>query len=467
MNEVVKVSIAGIGFVLDNEAYEVLRKYIDILEKGYRSNPDGKEIIADIEARIVEHILSKQSGDQIVGKETIKDITMQLGTPEGMASGEDDTNTASGPDITENKFPRRFYREMENSKLGGVCSGLARYFDTDPVVFRIGIFIPLFLLILLPTLRFNALNGFWGSLLGAFVLLYMLLWILVPAAKTPRQKLEMTGKKITAVEIERIISEEPAAVSPQKQKSPSVFAKLFTILGKLLLFLINLILIIIGFALAFAIIAVIVGAFTFSFKSSKPDVIINIHDIFAGVEDVSPGILTLMLIGVALIPAIILTYQIVRFVLGRKNNGTLMWILSGTWILLTVATLVILQRNNELIINNIENKWYSSGKVRFVLDPEDMDEIDLLIIDGKIIISDGEIESPEYLLERYSNPDADATGKGAESLLIIGQDTVINQGKVVNINKFTEILNQMDKLDNYYITFKQDGMSSTIQARTK
>ena len=60
MNEVKKCSISGVGFTLNTDAYEALERYLESLKQTYRENPDGDEIIADIEARIAELILSTQ-----------------------------------------------------------------------------------------------------------------------------------------------------------------------------------------------------------------------------------------------------------------------------------------------------------------------------------------------------------------------------------------------------------------------
>lgn len=129
MNEVKKCSISGVAFTLDVDAYEVLNDYIDKLKKSYHDSADGTEIVADIEARIAELILSAQDNARVVEKPLILNIIKQMGTPEDISEGIPDEDLRP----EEPRIPRRLYRDMDNAKLGGVCAGIGKYFDIDPV----------------------------------------------------------------------------------------------------------------------------------------------------------------------------------------------------------------------------------------------------------------------------------------------------------------------------------------------
>ena len=89
MNHTINVSIAGVAFVLDSEGYELLKDYLVRIEAAYKDDPDGAEILSDIEARVSELILNRQSSDMIVSPELIREIIGQLGWPDGV--------TAQGP----------------------------------------------------------------------------------------------------------------------------------------------------------------------------------------------------------------------------------------------------------------------------------------------------------------------------------------------------------------------------------
>ena len=141
MKEVKKCSISGVAFTMDTDAYEALEAYLDSLKKSYREAPDGAEIVADIEARIAELILSAQDNTRVVEKPLILNIIQQMG------SAEDISDQSADHDLhcDTPRIPRRLYRDTENAKLGGVCAGIGKYFDIDPVWVRLGLFLPLLL----------------------------------------------------------------------------------------------------------------------------------------------------------------------------------------------------------------------------------------------------------------------------------------------------------------------------------
>ena len=129
MKEVKKCSISGIAFTMDVDAYEALDAYLESLKKSYKDTPDGAEIVADIEARIAELILSTQDNTRVVEKPLMLNIIAQMG------SAEDISEESSDRDLQceTPRIPRRLYRDTENAKLGGVCAGIGKYFDIDPV----------------------------------------------------------------------------------------------------------------------------------------------------------------------------------------------------------------------------------------------------------------------------------------------------------------------------------------------
>ena len=118
MKEVKKCSISGVAFTMDTDAYQELEAYLESLKKTYKETPDGAEIVADIEARIAELILSAQDSTRVVEKPLILNIIRQMGTAEDISEEE------PGRSPEEPRIPRRLYRDTENAKLGGVCAGI-------------------------------------------------------------------------------------------------------------------------------------------------------------------------------------------------------------------------------------------------------------------------------------------------------------------------------------------------------
>ena len=125
MNEVKKCSISSIAFTMEADAYTTLHEYIETLKKLYRDDKDGDEIIADIEARIAELILTTQDNNKIVEKPLIDNIIAQLGSAEAI-SEESDTDDTKNRN-REPRIPRRLYRDMENDAI----SQIVRYIEAS------------------------------------------------------------------------------------------------------------------------------------------------------------------------------------------------------------------------------------------------------------------------------------------------------------------------------------------------
>lgn len=183
-------------------------------EKTYKETPDGAEIVADIEARIAELILSAQDSTRVVEKPLILNIIRQMGTAEDISEEE------PGRSPEEPRIPRRLYRDTENAKLGGVCAGIGKYFDVDPVWIRLAMFLPILLTVFqwIPFMRWT--GPMMGNLFGIFVICYIIMWFAVPAPRTARQKLEMNGEKITAQSI-RETTEASASCDPDAKAKPT------------------------------------------------------------------------------------------------------------------------------------------------------------------------------------------------------------------------------------------------------
>lgn len=203
MNKTININLAGIIFHLDEEAYEKLTSYLTRLKKQFQSQEGGDEILIDIEARIAEIFNARLiNGREVVGIQDVDAMMGIMGQPEDYADVEDEEEKTSSkrPDGADTIHPnRRLYRDSDDNILGGVASGLAHYFSTDPIWIRL-----IFL-----ALMFGGGFGFY---------LYVILWIVVPAATTTAQKLQMRGEKINITNIERSVKEELKGVSESVEK---------------------------------------------------------------------------------------------------------------------------------------------------------------------------------------------------------------------------------------------------------
>jgi phage shock protein PspC (stress-responsive transcriptional regulator) len=174
MNKVININFQGRILPIEEQAYEILKEYIESL-RTYFANEEGRdEIINDIECRVAELCDDKlKKGEVCINEATIHLIIASIGRPadfEAQDGFEQTTSTnntstqnassSSGHTGWDSTTHKRLYRDEQNKVLGGVCSGIANYFNVDPLVVRI----------------------LWIFLIGVNVLGYLILWIAVPSS---------------------------------------------------------------------------------------------------------------------------------------------------------------------------------------------------------------------------------------------------------------------------------------------
>jgi phage shock protein PspC (stress-responsive transcriptional regulator) len=194
MNKTININLGGIFFHIDEVAYQKLKLYLDAIRRSLSNDPQGRdEILNDIEHRIGE-LLSERVKDQrqVVNENDIDEITKIMGKPEDYLV--DEEIFEDEPKYRTRTSSKKLFRDTDDKFLGGVCSGLAHYIGIDIIWMRIIWLILLFFF-------------------GTGVLIYILLWILVPAAETTAEKLQMKGEPVNISNIERKIREEFQEVS--------------------------------------------------------------------------------------------------------------------------------------------------------------------------------------------------------------------------------------------------------------
>ena len=206
MNKTVNINLAGTFFHIDEDAFGKLQRYLEAIRKSM-SDPNGSdEIIKDIEARIAELFSEKlESSTQVVTIKELDAVIGVMGQPEDyMVDEEIFDDSPSGRSKRSYASSRgngkKLYRDEDNKFISGVSAGLGHYLVIDSLWVR------LFWVVLV-------LLGF-----GTPILVYILLWILVPAAETTAEKLRMTGEPINISNIEKKFKEGYENVS-EKVKS--------------------------------------------------------------------------------------------------------------------------------------------------------------------------------------------------------------------------------------------------------
>ena len=186
MNKTININLAGSFFHVDENAYAHLQKYLDAVRATLSPEDSIEEIMNDIEARIAELFSeSITSNDQVITLSRVKEIIDIMGQPQDF----DPEGAAESNAAEQYKSIKQLFRDEENKYLGGVASGLGHYLGIDCLWIRL-IWLLLF---------------FFSS--GTFFMIYILFWILVPAAKSTSDKLKMKGEPINISNIEKRVKE--------------------------------------------------------------------------------------------------------------------------------------------------------------------------------------------------------------------------------------------------------------------
>ena len=321
MKKAIKINLSGIIFHIDDDAYEKLKSYLDTISRHFSNKQESSEIIDDIESRIAELFQERITAEtQVINLAIVNEVIDIMGNPEDIAdTGEEPAEQRNFHESYSKN--RRLYRDPENSVIGGVCGGLSAYFSVDPVIFRL-LFVIFF---------------FAG---GASILVYAILWIVLPRAETAAQKLEMRGEKVNVSNLEKKIREEydnvkdnvkdgysKARSSETYKKTERAASDFFEVLGKILLVFIKVILIIIGTSLVIAGIGLLIGlialpfvglhVFPFeSYSFSLGDVLIPFTD------PVSVTLLVISITLLLLIPIAAMLYGLVKLIFNLKTRNS-------------------------------------------------------------------------------------------------------------------------------------------------
>jgi phage shock protein PspC (stress-responsive transcriptional regulator) len=185
MKKTLTVNLGGRVYHIDEDAFTLLRDYLEKIKLELQSSEGAEEIYNDIEARIAEIINEKlKNSRQVVTINDVQEVIVVMGQPGDISGNENTSRFDAGK-----KHYRRMYRDPDSRMIGGVCSGLAAYWNLDPTLVRV-IFVIL---------------AIFGS---AGILIYLILWVVLPEAITISQKLEMRGEAVTISSITDFMKDE-------------------------------------------------------------------------------------------------------------------------------------------------------------------------------------------------------------------------------------------------------------------
>jgi phage shock protein PspC (stress-responsive transcriptional regulator) len=175
------VNIQGRIFHMDEDAYELLDQYFAYLDESFQSEPDKEVIIEDFRKRISLMLWEETKPDHIVSLQHVEKILARFGY---FNEQETKTHHHSG-----GARPKRLFRDPDNRILGGVCGGIAKYLNIDPLIVRI----------VFAVMAFVFATG---------ILMYIIMWIIVPIPQSPIDRLFMSGDNISADKVKDLLKKE-------------------------------------------------------------------------------------------------------------------------------------------------------------------------------------------------------------------------------------------------------------------
>ena len=328
MKKNITINFFGTLYAIDEDAYELLNRYLSDIKKYFSRKEGGEEIADDIEHRVAELMLElKNDGREPIDIALVKEIIGRIGNPEDWdeatgEGGEEDASTSAGHRgrewFSEQVSKKRLYCNPDDKLLCGVLSGLSCYWGIEPVWMRLAV-----VLLAIVPIPFVPIS-FWTILI-----LYIVLALIIPEAKTPEDRLRMHGKPVTMENLnEEIVNCANASERPETKRSGFV---------QVLIVLIKAILIIMLASMAcgfFAFLALIL------FGASFFGMVFNVHNpilqhamdsddlmMFDAIANNGFTWVSGIALFVAALVIVILIVHVIMRILGKgKSLGRMLWI---------------------------------------------------------------------------------------------------------------------------------------------
>lgn len=198
MNKTIIININGTVFHIEEQAYELLKEYMTDVKRHFFNSADSLEITTDIENRIAEmftEILAREARQAIIDQD-VAAVIEQMGSVKDFESAEETTTGGfTEPNFTmgAGAATRRLFRDPDDHLIAGVCAGIAGYFDIQAIWVRL----------------FFAISFVFA---GTGLLVYIILWIIVPKALTRADKMAMKGEPLDLQGFKRNFEAEMSTV---------------------------------------------------------------------------------------------------------------------------------------------------------------------------------------------------------------------------------------------------------------
>lgn len=348
MKKVINITIGSLVFNVEDDAYEKLSDYLDSIKKYFSKDKDGDEIVEDLEASIAEKFSKRKNKDGAVTEKDVDGIIEQIGTLKDFKKMSEEEEDDEEPDEPKPAGEKKLYRDPDDAILAGVCSGLGAYFGIETVLVRLIFFVTIFF-------------GGFG------IIIYLILWLIMPVAETTAQKAEMRGDRLTLHEIEKSVKKgvenlkkkDLSGVKDAGAKGKLLLTQFFQVLGKIFYALLNALRYLLGFAF---VVAGISGACALSFGLTWqlsggviPDTALTLKD-FVAVNDLMYVLFIISIYLVALLPLLFLFFVGLSLLKNRAvltTNALIFFVV--LWFAASGVTGSVVVQNQTLIEQRIND----------------------------------------------------------------------------------------------------------------
>ena len=407
MKKTLTINIGYSIFNIDEDAYEILNKYLDSIKDYFQKIDNDPDIIKDFELRIAENFSSKvSSSKQCIDLSDVKEVIEIMGSLNDFKEIYNDTETEN---VKEEKKSNKLFRDSSNRIIAGVCSGIAEYFKIDPIIVRVLFFIavPLNLIVYIvfwigiPSKDFNpdlrkilyrdkengviggvskglsnylkidaniirvifVLSLFFG---GAGLLFYLLLWLFTKEAKTIGQKMNMSGFNVNLSNIEDFIKKKTKNLNSPENTLTKVFLFPFRLLAPLInaflkigVFVFKTIFFMFSSIFIVFISILLIIFSTISFKDISPEQDPEFYELLNAVPDYFAIFSVLFLLLTIVISVIISFYVLFK----KKSNSyffillIFLWIAFLIFIIISLPNIILNMQDLNLLPNWIDGNY--------------------------------------------------------------------------------------------------------------
>jgi phage shock protein PspC (stress-responsive transcriptional regulator) len=413
MKKTFTISLGHSIFNVEEDAYEILKMYLDSIKNYFQKMENDSEIISDFELRIAENFSSKVSSNKsCIDLKDVKQVIEIMGSLDDF---KEIYNDVEYEQEEEKKTDNKLYRDSSNRIIAGVCSGIAEYFKIDPIIVRVLFFIavPLNLIVYIifwigipskdfdPDLRKilyrDKENGIIGGVAkglsnylkidaniirvvftislffgGAGLLFYLLLWFFTKEAKTIGEKMNMSGFNVNLSNIEDFIKKKTKNLNSPENIITKVFLFPFRLLAPLINALLKIGILVLKtiffmFSSIFIVfISVLLLIFsTISFKDISPEQDPEFYgsfELFNAIPDYFAIFSVVFLLLTIVISVIISFYVLFK----KKTNSYFFMVLIFLWIAFLILIMISLP---DIILNmqdlNLLPNWIDATILLF------------------------------------------------------------------------------------------------------